>query len=190
MKRVREVGGLHVVGSERHEARRIDNQLRGRAARQGDPGSSRFFLSLEDDLMRMFGGERAETMMRLFNIDPSIPLESKMLGRLVEQAQERVEGSNFDIRKHLLEYDDVLNDQRERIYKERDRVLVKEDMEEDVLEMLRSELKRRIPEALNDPEGPWKLLAYLEEIQPTIIFGSQKRARHLFYASDHRGDAG
>ncbi len=173
MKRVREVGGLHVVGSERHEARRIDNQLRGRAARQGDPGSSRFFLSLEDDLMRMFGGERAETMMRLFNIDPSIPLESKMLGRLVEQAQERVEGANFDIRKHLLEYDDVLNDQRERIYKERDRVLVKEDMEEDVLEMLRSELKRRIPEALNDPEGPWKLLAYLDEIQPTIIFGSQ-----------------
>ena len=123
MKRVREVGGLHVVGSERHEARRIDNQLRGRAARQGDPGSSRFFLSLEDDLMRMFGGERAENMMRIFNIDPSIPLESKMLGRLVEQAQERVEGANFDIRKHLLEYDDVLNDQRERIYKERDRVL-------------------------------------------------------------------
>ena len=80
-----------------------------------------------------------------------------MLGRLVEQAQERVEGYNFDIRKHLLEYDDVLNDQRERIYKERDRVLVKEDMEEDVLEMLRSELKRRIPEALDDPEGPWKL---------------------------------
>ena len=173
MKHVREVGGLHVVGSERHEARRIDNQLRGRSARQGDPGSSRFYLSLEDDLMRMFGGERAETMMRLFNIDPSIPLESKMLGRLVEQAQERVEGYNFDIRKHLLEYDDVLNDQRERIYKERDRVLVKEDMEEDVLEMLRSELKRRIPEALNDPEGPWKLLAYLEEIQPTIIFGKQ-----------------
>ena len=174
MKRVREVGGLHVIGSERHEARRIDNQLRGRSARQGDPGSSRFFLSLEDDLMRMFGGERAENMMRLFNIDASVPLESKMLGRLVEQAQERVEGFNFDIRKHLLEYDDVLNDQRERIYKERDRMLVKEDMEEDVLEMLRSELKRRIPDALNDPEGPWKLLAYLEEIQPTIVFGAQE----------------
>ena len=77
MKRVREVGGLHVIGSERHEARRIDNQLRGRAARQGDPGSSRFYLSLEDDLMRMFGGERAEAMMKLFNIDPAIPLESK-----------------------------------------------------------------------------------------------------------------
>jgi len=173
MGRVREVGGLHVIGSERHEARRIDNQLRGRAARQGDPGSSRFYLSLEDDLMRMFGGERAENLMRLFNIDPSVPLESQMLGRLVEQAQERVEGYNFDIRKHLLEYDDVLNDQRERIYRERDRVLVKEDLEEDVLELLRSELQRRIPQALQDEDGPWKLLAFLEEIQPSITYPAQ-----------------
>ncbi len=173
MKHVRRVGGLHVIGSERHEARRIDNQLRGRSARQGDPGSSRFYLSLEDDLMRMFGGDRAESMMQLFNIDPAVPLESRMLGRLVEQAQERVEGYNFDIRKHLLEYDDVLNDQRERIYKERDRVLVKEDLEEDVLEMLRNEISRRVPEALADPEGPWKLLAFLEEMQPTIFYTQQ-----------------
>jgi preprotein translocase subunit SecA len=170
MNRVRQLGGLHVIGSERHEARRIDNQLRGRAARQGDPGSSRFYLSLEDELMRMFGGERAENLMRMFNIDASIPLESKMLGRLVEQAQERVEGNNFDIRKHLLDYDDVLNDQRERIYNERDRVLVKEELEEDVLSMLHTELQRRIPDALQDEEGPWKLLAFLEEIQPTIFY--------------------
>ncbi|MDK2981921.1 MAG: preprotein translocase subunit SecA [Chloroflexota bacterium] len=170
MNRVRALGGLHVIGSERHEARRIDNQLRGRAARQGDPGSSRFYLSLEDDLMRMFGGDRAENLMRVFSIDPSIPLESRMLGRLVEQAQERVEGNNFDIRKHLLDYDDVLNDQRERIYAERDRVLVKEDLEEDVLDMLHTELQRRIPDALQDEEGPWKLLAFLEEIQPTIFY--------------------
>jgi preprotein translocase subunit SecA len=170
MSRVRELGGLHVIGSERHEARRIDNQLRGRAARQGDPGSSRFYLSLEDDLMRMFGGERAENLMQLFSIDPSVPLESKMLGRLVEQAQERVEGNNFDIRKHLLDYDDVLNDQRERIYSERDSVLVKDDLEEDVLTMLHTELQRRIPDALQDEEGPWKLLAFLEEIQPTIFY--------------------
>ena len=170
MSRVRQLGGLHVIGSERHEARRIDNQLRGRAARQGDPGSSRFYLSLEDELMRMFGGERAENLMQLFNIDPSVPLESKMLGRLVEQAQERVEGNNFDIRKHLLDYDDVLNDQRERIYSERDSVLVKEDLEEDVLAMLHTELQRRIPDALQDEEGPWKLLAFLEEIQPTIFY--------------------
>jgi len=170
MNRVRRLGGLHVIGSERHEARRIDNQLRGRAARQGDPGSSRFYLSLEDELMRMFGGERAENLMQLFNIDPSIPLESKMLGRLVEQAQERVEGNNFDVRKHLLDYDDVLNDQRERIYSERDNVLVKEELEEDVLTMLHTELQRRIPDALQDEEGPWKLLAFLEEIQPTIFY--------------------
>jgi preprotein translocase subunit SecA len=170
MKRVRALGGLHVIGSERHEARRIDNQLRGRAARQGDPGSSRFYLSLEDDLMRMFGGDRAENLMRMFNIDASIPLESKMLGRLVEQAQERVEGSNFDVRKHLLDYDNVLNDQRERIYGERDRVLTKEDLEEDVLDMLRTELQRRIPDSLADEEGPWKLLAFLEEIQPSIFY--------------------
>lgn len=173
MKRVRQLGGLHIIGSERHEARRIDNQLRGRSARQGDPGSSRFYLSLEDDLMRMFGGDRAQSMMQLFNIDPSVPLESRMLGRMVEQAQERVEGYNFDIRKHLLEYDDVLNDQRERIYQERDRVLTKEDLEEDVLEMLRSEINRRVPEALADAEGPWKLLAFLEEIQPTIFYPAQ-----------------
>ena len=170
MKRVRALGGLHVIGSERHDARRIDNQLRGRAARQGDPGSSRFYLSLEDDLMRMFGGDRAENMMRMFNIDASIPLESKMLGRLVEQAQERVEGHNFDIRKHLLDYDNILNDQRERIYGERDRMLTKEDLEEDVLAMLRTELQRRIPDSLADEEGPWKLLAFLEEIQPSIFY--------------------
>jgi preprotein translocase subunit SecA len=170
MERVRVLGGLHVVGSERHEARRIDNQLRGRSARQGDPGSSRFYLSLEDELMRLFGGGRAENLMSMFNIDPSIPIESGMLGRLVEQAQERVEGSNFDIRKHLLEYDDVLNQQRNRIYGERDKVFSKDDLQEDVLDMLRIEIKRRVPEAMQDEEGPWKLLAYLEEIQPTMYF--------------------
>ena len=109
MERVRELGGLHVIGSERHEARRIDNQLRGRAARQGDPGSSRFYLSLEDELMRLFGGEQVEGLMKRLNIDESLPIESGMVGRLVEQSQERVEGANFDVRKHLLEYDDVLN---------------------------------------------------------------------------------
>lgn len=174
MKRVRELGGLHVIGSERHEARRIDNQLRGRSARQGDPGSSRFYLSLEDELMRMFGGNRAEAMMKVFNIDPSVPIESGMLGRLVEQAQERVEGYNFDARKHLLEYDDVLNDQRKRIYSERDSVFTEAELRGDVLNMLRTELKRRVPQAFEDPEGPWKLLAYLEEIQPTIYFEPEK----------------
>ncbi|HEX9012126.1 MAG TPA: hypothetical protein VF813_01370, partial [Anaerolineaceae bacterium] len=170
MERVRALGGLHIIGSERHEARRIDNQLRGRAARQGDPGSSRFYLSLGDDLMRLFGGQQVEGLLNRLNIDEALPIESGIVGRLVEQSQTRVEGSNFDVRKHLLEYDDVLNSQRARIYSQRDAVFTKEDLSEDVTGMLGTEMANRIPEALKDEEGPWKLLAYLEEIQPTIEF--------------------
>ncbi|HEY9075249.1 MAG TPA: hypothetical protein VIO61_01810 [Anaerolineaceae bacterium] len=173
MRTVRELGGLHIVGSERHEARRIDNQLRGRAARQGDPGSSRFYLSLEDELMRLFGGQQVEGLLKRLNIDEAYPIESGMVGRLVEQSQERVEGSNFDIRKHLLEYDDVLNSQRKRIYSQRDMIFTKEDLSEDIDDMLSIELKNRIPDSLKDEEGPWKLLAYLEQIQPPIVeYGS------------------
>jgi len=168
MEKVRALGGLHVIGSERHEARRIDNQLRGRAARQGDPGSSRFYLSLEDDLMRLFGGEQMESMLRRFNFDENLPIEHGLVSRIVEQSQTRVEGMNFDMRKHLLEYDDVLNLQRKRIYAQRDRVFTKEDLSEDVDEMLRQEIQMRVPAALRDEEGPWRLLAYLEEIQPPM----------------------
>jgi preprotein translocase subunit SecA len=170
MERVRALGGLHVIGSERHEARRIDNQLRGRAARQGDPGSSRFYLSLEDELMRLFGGAQVENLWKRIFADESQPLEMNIIGRIVEQSQERVEGTNFDVRKHLLEYDDVLNAQRKRIYAQRDRVFTKEDLSEDVLDMLEIEMERRVPEALKDEEGPWKLLAYLEETQPPFSF--------------------
>jgi preprotein translocase subunit SecA len=170
MERVRELGGLHVVGSERHEARRIDNQLRGRAARQGDPGSSRFYLSLEDELMRLFGGQQVENLFKRLNVDENLPIEHNLVGRLVEQSQTRVEGNNFDVRKHLLEYDDVLNSQRKRIYSQRDMVFTKEDLSEDVDDMLSTELQQRIPVALKDEGGPWKLLAYLEEIQPTIEY--------------------
>ena len=173
MKQVRALGGLHVIGSERHEARRIDNQLRGRAARQGDPGSSRFYLSLEDDLMRLFGGVQMEGLMARLKVDQSMPIESGILGRLVEQSQERVEGNNFDVRKHLLEYDDVLNSQRNRIYSERDRTFEKEDLHDDIVEILRTELNERIPKALKDEEGPWKLLAYLEEVQPSMVFETE-----------------
>ncbi|MGB6423630.1 MAG: hypothetical protein WBF05_17490, partial [Anaerolineales bacterium] len=136
MEQVRDLGGLHVIGSERHEARRIDNQLRGRAARQGDPGSSRFYLSMEDELMRLFGGQQADSLMQRMKIDDALPLEMGLVGRLVEQSQTRVEGANFDVRKHLLEYDDVLNNQRGKIYAQRNRIFTKDDLTDDVTEML------------------------------------------------------
>ena len=110
------LGGLHILGTERHEARRIDNQLRGRAGRQGDPGSSRFFLSLEDDLMRIFGGERVKALMYRLGMTEGVPIESGLISRRIENAQKSVEAQNFDARKHLLEYDDVMNKQRETIY--------------------------------------------------------------------------
>jgi len=118
-KKVKELGGLHVIGTERHDSRRIDNQLRGRAGRQGDPGSSRFFLSLEDDLMRVFGGERVKKIMEALKIPEDVPIESKIVSRSVSQAQSRVEGFNFDARKHLLDFDDVLNKQRTAVYRRR-----------------------------------------------------------------------
>jgi preprotein translocase subunit SecA len=172
-ERVRTLGGLHVIGSERHEARRIDNQLRGRAARQGDPGSSRFYLSLEDELMVRFGGQQMESMLARLNVDEALPITNQLVSRIVEQSQTRVEGANFDVRKHLLEYDDVLNTQREKIYSQRDRILSKEDLNEDVTGMLREEVLRRVPESLDDEEGPWKLLSWLEQIQPTVSMGEQ-----------------
>jgi preprotein translocase subunit SecA len=169
MASVKELGGLHVIGSERHEARRIDNQLRGRAARQGDPGSSRFFLSMEDDLMRLFGGQQMDNMMQRLGMDDAIPLELNLVSRIIEQSQTRVEGANFDARKHLLEYDDVLNSQRATIYSQRDHIFTKEDLNEDILEMLQTEIAQRVPAALEDPDGPWKLLGWLEQIQPPMM---------------------
>ncbi|MEZ0395074.1 MAG: hypothetical protein ABWK53_01380 [Anaerolineales bacterium] len=167
MERVRALGGLYVIGSERHEARRIDNQLRGRAARQGDPGASRFYLSLEDDLMRLFGGEQVKNMMQRLNIDDDYPLEARMVSNLIESSQHRVEGANFDVRKHLLEYDDVLNAQRMRIYAQRNRVFEKEDLSEDVDELIRQEIGRRVKEATENGHH-WRLLAWLEQTQPSF----------------------
>ncbi len=123
-KKVKDLGGLHVIGTERHEARRIDNQLRGRSGRQGDPGSSRFFLSLEDDLLRIFGGDKIKSLMESFNLPEDQPIESSLVSRAVNEAQRKIEGLNFDLRKHLLEYDDVLNKQRAAFYKKRQEILV------------------------------------------------------------------
>jgi len=166
MERVKALGGLHVIGSERHEARRIDNQLRGRAARQGDPGSSRFYLSLEDELMRLFGGEQVSGLMQRLKVDDSLPLEARLVSGIIENSQHRVEGANFDVRKHLLEYDDVLNKQREQIYSQRDRIFTKQDLTEDIAEMLQSEVDTRVQAGLTDEEGPWRLIAWLEGVQP------------------------
>lgn len=128
-------GGLHILGTERHESRRIDNQLRGRAGRQGDPGSSHFFLSLEDDLMRIFGADRIQGIMSRLGMEDGVPIEHGLVTRAIENAQKKVEAHNFDLRKHLLEYDDVLNKQREVIYNQRREVLKGETLREDVLEM-------------------------------------------------------
>jgi len=135
-KKVVEMNGLHIIGTERHEARRIDNQLRGRAGRQGDPGSSRFYLSLEDDLMRIFGSDRISGLMSRIGMAEGTPIEHKMVTRAIERAQKQVEGQNFSIRKHLLEYDDVMNKQRETIYKQRKDILEGKDMKEFIQELV------------------------------------------------------
>lgn len=131
-----EVGGLHIIGTERHESRRIDNQLRGRAGRQGDPGSSRFFLSLEDDLMRLFGSDNIATVMDKLGMEEDEPIEHPLITRSIEQAQKKVEGRNFDIRKHVLEYDDVMNQQREVIYDQRRRILTGDNLRENIIGMI------------------------------------------------------
>lgn len=138
-EKVKELGGLHVLGTERHESRRIDNQLRGRAGRQGDPGSSQFYVSVEDDLMRVFGGDRIGSLMNTLNVPEDTPVENKMISKTLETAQKRVEGHNFDIRKHLVEYDDVMNSQREIIYKKRRRYLESKDLKADIFEALEQE---------------------------------------------------
>ncbi|MBQ8567614.1 MAG: preprotein translocase subunit SecA [Oscillospiraceae bacterium] len=135
---VRAAGGLCILGTERHESRRIDNQLRGRAGRQGDPGASQFFLSLEDDLMRLFGGDRITTMMNTLNVDEDMPIQSKMLTKVIESSQKKVEGRNFAIRKNVLNYDDVMSTQREIIYGQRAKVLNGEDIHENIINMITS----------------------------------------------------
>ena len=154
------LGGLHVVGTERHEARRIDNQLRGRAGRQGDPGSSRFYLSLQDDLLRIFGGERIQNLMLKLGMEEDVPIESKLITRRIAAAQKAVEAQNFAARKHLLEYDDVMNKQRIAIYGWRRQLLEGQDQRERILEMIRgivaSFVDRRCPEKTHPSTWDWE----------------------------------
>ena len=146
---VRNAGGLFIIGTERHESRRIDNQLRGRAGRQGDPGASRFFLSLEDDLMRIFGGDRVQSLMDSLGLDEDVPIENKLITNIIESAQKKLEASNFAIRKQVLQYDDVMNQQREIIYKQRQMVLDGEDISGKLHEMMRQAIDDACTNYLN-----------------------------------------
>ena len=149
-EKVRAAGGLYILGTERHESRRIDNQLRGRAGRQGDPGETRFYLSLEDDLLRLFGGERITNLMERFNLDEDTPIENKTLSKAIENAQTSVESRNFQYRKSTLEYDDVMNKQREIIYGQRKQVLDGMDIKQTVLNMLRSSIESQVAFAFGE----------------------------------------
>ena len=161
---VKQLGGLHIIGTERHESRRIDNQLRGRAGRQGDPGSTRFYISLEDDLMRLFGSENIMGIMDKLGMDDSIPVEAGIISRSIETAQRRVEARNFEIRKHVLEYDDVMNQQREVIYAQRRQVLMGESLKDNIVDMLETVIDSTIAMFSGESQYPeeWDLESLLE----------------------------
>ncbi len=173
--KVREAGGLFIMGTERHDSRRIDNQLRGRAGRQGDPGKSQFYLSTEDDLMRLFGGDRMKAMLSRMNVDEDMPIENKMLSNIIESSQEKVEMRNFGIRKDVLQYDDVLNKQREIIYKQRDQVLDGENLRDTVVKMIEDTIaesvNRFMPEGIHDN---WNITGLLDTLKDWIVTDRSK----------------
>ncbi|MBM3311571.1 MAG: preprotein translocase subunit SecA, partial [Candidatus Aminicenantes bacterium] len=160
------MGGLHILGTERHEARRIDNQLRGRAGRQGDPGSSRFYLSLEDDLMRIFGSDRISGLMARIGMGEGVPIEHTMVTKAILRAQKQVEGHNFTIRKHLLEYDDVMNKQRETIYNQRREILEGKDIKDYVQELVETILDWLLDQHMNKEKLPeeWDKAAFAQAV--------------------------
>ena len=163
-EKVRAAGGLFILGTERHESRRIDNQLRGRSGRQGDPGASQFFLSMEDDLMRLFGGERMYAIMDTLNVPEDMPMENKILSNAIENAQKRVEERNFGIRKNVLQYDDVMNKQREIIYSQRDQVLTGESVRDSIIKMIDESIEGTVAQFApsNVPHDDWNLPALRE----------------------------
>ena len=164
-KEVLEAGGLFIIGTERHESRRIDNQLRGRSGRQGDPGESRFFLSLEDDLMRIFAADRIENLMKTLNVEETMPIESKFLTKMIESSQKKVEGRNFSIRKNVLNYDDVMNKQREIIYDQRSKVLNGDDLHESIVKMIKDLVETTVDGYLledGEDKENWNLIGLRE----------------------------
>ncbi len=201
---VKAAGGLYIIGTERHESRRIDNQLRGRSGRQGDPGLSRFYISLEDDLMRLFGGDRITSLMERLNVDEDTPIEQKMLSNTIESAQKKIEGRNFGIRKSVLQFDDVMNRQREIIYSQRDQVLDGENVKEQILKMIDQAIEEQVNkfmpadneretwnlEGLRDRYMGWLLgpndLVYTAEekvrLEPTDVKNDLTDKAHELYA--------
>ena len=161
-EQVLKAGGLHILGTERHESRRIDNQLRGRSGRQGDPGSSRFYLSLEDDLLRIFGADRLKGLMGRIGMEDGVPIEHRWISRAIENAQKKVESHNFDIRKHLLEYDDVMNKQREVVYHRRKELLSDAPLKDDILDMCDGVIEEIVvahaDREVNPAEWDWKAI--------------------------------
>ncbi len=190
-QKVVESGGLHVIGTERHESRRIDNQLRGRAARQGDPGSTRFFLSLEDDLMRIFGGQKIISLMDTLNTEEDMRIESPLITRQIQAAQRKVETYHFDIRKSVLEYDDVMNIQREKLYNQRRRVLKGENIYPDILYMIEREIDRLIKSYISPGMNPQEyiyedmqgLIKELHSLIPQLGYLEVKNIQGLGYDS-------
>ena len=186
--KVVEAGGLHILGTERHESRRIDNQLRGRSGRQGDAGSSIFFISLEDDLAKRFGGERMQRIYEFFNVDENEPMQSKMLSRSIENAQRTIEGKNFGIRKHVLEYDDVMNKQREVMYAERMKVIKDDNVHEDILKLIPDFVRYVVSSAIDNENKPdtWDLDALNSAIEMKLLpkgseFVTKERADNWDY---------
>ncbi|MEH2358146.1 preprotein translocase subunit SecA [Nostoc sp.] len=176
-----EIGGLHVIGTERHESRRIDNQLRGRAGRQGDPGTTRFFLSLEDNLLRIFGGERVAGLMNAFQVEEDMPIESGMLTRSLEGAQKKVETYYYDIRKQVFEYDEVMNNQRRAIYAERRRVLEGQDLKEQVIKYAEKTMDDIVDYYINVdlPSEEWELEKLVEKVKEFVYLLADLQASQL-----------
>lgn len=167
---VKELGGLYIVGTERHEARRIDNQLRGRAGRQGDPGMSQFYVSLEDELMRRFGGDKLKNMMDSLGLPEDQPIQNKMISKTIENAQSKIEGYNFDIRKHVLDYDDVMNKQREVVYKKRKEILAAEDIKNEMLNYIEEDVEKTISMRCAGEEHEWNINNVSVELQNIFPF--------------------
>jgi len=186
---VTDLGGLHILGTERHESRRIDNQLRGRSGRQGDPGSSRFYMALEDDLLRIFGGERITGIMEKLGMKEGEPIEHGLISRAIENAQSKVEGHNFEIRKHLLEYDDVMNQQRTVIYAQRREILMGKDLREAIMEMIAETVEGIADTFVDEKTHPeyWDLKALSDAVFKQFNFRPERLTREGVETLDRDG---